>query len=189
MAQCADAPRRLARGLPQRGAAVLPAAHARPVVQLGGHELPSGARTGALRHVPDHAGLRAGQRRRRDYVARIPQYFPLFARNRINRHGRLLRSCPRQAAGHLPCQLGSREDGSCGAARGGDVAHAAGRGLPGRYRVHDVAVRRFAGLHRPRSGRPRQDRDPDGFAGRRRRGVPADPDLFGKNRRTRQGGR
>ena len=54
------------------------------------------------------------------------------------------------------------------------------RGLPGRYRVHDVAVRRFAGLHRPRSGRPRQDRDPDGFAGRRRRGVPADPDLFGE---------
>ena len=46
--------------------------------------------------------------------------------------------------------------------------------------VHDVAVRRFAGLHRPRSGRPRQDRDPDGFAGRRRRGVPADLDLFGE---------
>ncbi len=40
----------------------------------------------------DHAGLRAGERRRRDHVARIPQYFPLFARNRFDRHGCLLRS-------------------------------------------------------------------------------------------------
>ena len=46
----------------------------------------------------------------------------------------------------------------------GDVAHAAGRGLSGRHRVHDVAVRRFAGLHRCRSDRPRQDRHPDGLA-------------------------
>ena len=47
-------------------------------------------------------------------------------------------------------QLVRRAHGSCRDARRGDVAHAAGRGVSGRHRVHDVAVRRFAGLLRSR---------------------------------------
>ena len=171
---------RLARGLPQRGAAVLPAAHARPVVQLGGHELPPGARLApyvTFLIMPVFALANAGVEITSLEYLNIFHYSPEIGSIGMGVFFGLVLGKP---LGIFLASWGAVRIGSCGAARGGDVAHAAGRGLPGRYRVHDVAVRRFAGLHRPRSGRPRQDRDPDGFAGRRRRGVPADPDLFGE---------
>ena len=94
--------------------------------------------------------------------------------------GRLLRTARGKTAGHISCELGRREVGAGRTARRGDVAHALRRGVSGRYRIHDVAVRRCAGLHRTRPDRPGQNRDPDGLDGRRRRGQPADTDFFEK---------
>ena len=107
-----------------------------------------------LGDLPRDADFRAGERRGRDHVARIPQYFPYVARYRIGGDGRLLRTARGKAAGHISCELGRREVGAGRTARRGDVAHALRRGVSGWYRVHDVAVRRCAGLHRTRPDRP-----------------------------------
>lgn len=162
---------------PRRGTAGLPAPCQAVVLPLGRDVLSAGGGAGSLCNLPHYADLCPGECRGRHRLARIfPDLHP-FARDRVDRHGGLLRTGRGQAAGHIPCGVDLREDGAGRHARRGFVADAAGGGLPGRHRLHDVALRRFARILRCGAHRPRQDRHPDGFGSGRRVGYLINMDL------------
>lgn len=109
------------------------------------------------------------------------EYFRIFhvtPPGRCGRHGCLLRTARRQAARYFPGQLACREDETGRNARGSRLEDALRRGMPGRYRVHHVDFRRYAGLCRCRDRQPGQDCHSDGIVRVGRIGYGPDFPLF-----------
>lgn len=115
-----------------------------------------------------------------DRFAGVLPNLPRYAAGRCGRHGHLLRIARGQAARYFPGQLARREDEAGRNARGSRLEDAFRGGLPGRYRVHHVDFRRYAGLCRCRDRQPGQDRHSDGIVRVGRIGYGADFPLFQK---------
>ena len=128
----------------------------------------------------DYAYFRIRQCGCLDRFAGVLPNLPRYAAGRCGRHGHLLRIARGQAARYFPGQLARREDEAGRNARGSRLEDAFRGGLPGRYRVHHVDFRRYAGLCRCRDRQPGQDRHSDGIVRVGRIGYGADFPLFQK---------
>ena len=113
------------------------------------------------------------------------EYFRIFTlRRRPVRSARASSSdCSWASRSVFSWPVARREDEAGRNARGSRLEDAFRGGLPGRYRVHHVDFRRYAGLCRCRDRQPGQDRHSDGIVRVGRIGYGADFPLFQKKTR------